>query len=213
MWVNRRAEADTAWATAYGVLVCMRAAVRRRFRRTDLTGLTVAVQGLGRVGHALCRLLGAAGARLIVTDLDARLADEVARELGATAVAPDAIFDQSADVFSPCALADALDEQTVPRLRCAVIAGSANNQLANPGLADVLAGRRILYAPDIVINAGGAMGAISSGGDEAALRTRLDSLAILLDGVFERAERLRISTHAAAEEIARERFRAMGGRP
>src|SRR5207253_9324402 len=107
------------------------------------------------VGHALCRLLHAAGARLIVTDLNAQLTGQVARELGASAVAPEAIFDQAADVFAPCALADALDERTVPRLRCAVIAGSANNQLADPRLAGVLAERGILYAPDIVINAGG----------------------------------------------------------
>lgn len=215
LWVNRHsAEADTAAATAYGVLVCLRAAVRRRLGRADLNGLTVAVQGLGRVGRALCSKLAVAGAKLRVSDLDRARVEAVVRESGVVAVAPDEIFDQSVDVFAPCALADALDERTVPRLRCAVVAGSANNQLAAPSLADDLAARGILYVPDIVINAGGALGAAAgTSGDPAVLHARLDGLAALLDGVLARAERERVSTQEAAERTARERFSAMGGRP
>ena len=214
LWVDRHAGGDTSWATAYGVLQCMRAAVRRRLQRDSLGGVTVAVQGLGRVGRSLARQLAEAGAHLVVTDLNARLVEETVRELGARAVAPAAIFDEPADVFAPCALADALDESSVERLRCAVVAGSANNQLAHPAIADTLADRGILYAPDLVCNAGGvlgaAMGAVS---DQASLRTRLDALAGLLDGVLQRAERERISTQEAAERTARDRFRTMGGRP
>jgi leucine dehydrogenase len=169
------------------------------------------VQGLGRVGGALCRELAAAGARLTVTDLDARAVERMVRELGARAVAPDAIFDQAVDVLAPCALADALDDRTVPRLRCAVVAGSANNQLAHPRVADALAARGILYAPDIVANAGGVIAAASRGGDPRVLQARLDGLGPLLEAVFARAERERVSTHEAAERLARERL--AGARP
>ncbi len=214
LWVSRQApRADTATATAYGVLVCLAAAVRRRLGRADLDGISVAVQGLGRVGRALCRELAARGARLVVTDLDSCRVDETVGELGATAVAPEAIFDQAADVFSPCALGDVLDERTVPRLRCSVVSGSANNPLAAPRVADALAARGILYTPDIVANAGGAMAAASGDAPPQILRARLDGLAALLDGVCARAERDGISTQAAAERIARERFAAMAGRP
>ena len=214
-WVARHAGAppDTAASTAYGVLVGLRAAVARRLGRSALAGLRVAVQGLGQVGATLCRLLADAGARLWVTDLDPAAVARVTGALGAVAVAPGAIFDQEVDVLAPCALADALDARTVPRLRCAVVAGSANNQLADPALADVLAARRILYAPDIAISAGGALAAANLGGDPAALRARLDRLGPLLDGIFARAEREGTSTHVAAERTARERFEAMGGRP
>jgi leucine dehydrogenase len=204
---------DTSTATAYGVFVVLRAAVRLRLSKNDLRGVTVAVQGLGRVGLKLCELLGRAGARLLVTDLDPHRVELVAHKLGATAVAPDAILDQSADVFAPCALADAITADNLGRLRCAVIAGSANNQLAESSLADELGCRDILWAPDIVANAGGVVGAASAGGDPAVLRTRLDGLGALLEGVVARAKRDGVSLHEGAERIARDRFRAMGGRP
>lgn len=219
MWVSRDAggASDGAEATAYGVFVGLRAAVRWRLGRADLDGVRVAVQGLGRVGEALARRLVAAGARLFVTELDQARCRRLAAELGAVAVAPDAIFGLDVDVFAPCALADAIDATTVPQLRCRVIAGSANNQLASPALADELARREILWAPDIAINAGGAIGAASiislddAGG--APLRARLETLGALLTGIFERAARERTSTFVAAERTARERFAAMGRRP
>ncbi|MDB4970259.1 MAG: amino acid dehydrogenase [Myxococcales bacterium] len=211
-WVNLHAPgADNAGATAYGVVVGLRAAVRRRLGRGTLEGVTIAVQGLGRVGHSLCRQLAAAGARLTVTDLDRARVDAVVAELGAQAVPPETIFDREVDVFSPCALGDVLDDTTVPRLRCAIVGGSANNPLAHPALADLLGARGILYAPDIAISAGGVLGA--AGGDERVVRGRLDTIGALLEGIFARAERDRSSTHAAAEQIARERLVAMGGRP
>jgi leucine dehydrogenase len=209
-WVNRQARPSAA-ATAYGVRVGMQTAVERRLGRAGLDGVTVALQGLGRVGLALGRSLAQAGARLLVTDLDARLAAEVARDLDALAVEPDAIYDTPAQVFSPCALADALDGETAARLRCSVVAGSANNQLAEPRIADLLAARGILYAPDFVVNAGGVLAA--AGLDEARLRARLDGIGALLAAVFARAERDRVSTHEAAEQMARARFADQGGRP
>lgn len=219
MWVSRDAggASDAADATAYGVFVGLGASVRWQLGRADLDGVKVAVQGLGRVGSALCRRLAAAGARLSITDLDESLRGKVARELGAVAVTPAEILTLDVDVLAPCALADAIDAAAVPELRCRVIAGSANNQLAEPALADELSRRGILWAPDIAINAGGAIGAASSVSlDEAGgapLRARLDSIGTLLTGIFERAAKERVSTLAAAERTARERFAAMGGHP
>ena len=204
-WVNPL-ELETAGPTAYGVLVGIRTAVKLRLGRESLRGVRVAVQGLGRVGRQLCRLLSDEGAQLIVTDVDARLPAEAVSELSAAAVAPDAIYDQEVDVFSPCALADAIDARTVPRLRCAVVAGSANNPLAEPRVADALAARDILYAPDVVVNAGGVLGAV--GGDARTVRARLDAIGPLLEEVIARARQDRSSTEAAAEALARDRMRA-----
>jgi len=129
----------------------------------------------------------------------------VAADLGAREVAPGAIFDQPCDVFAPCALADAIDERSAPRLRCAIVAGSANNQLAEARLGRVLLERDILHVPDIVANAGGVMG--------AAGMAQLDALGPLLEVVLERAARDQLPPQEAAEQLARERFAALGGRP
>jgi leucine dehydrogenase len=218
MWVSREPAGadDGAEATAYGVFVGLVASVRWRLDRADLSGVKVAVQGLGRVGAALCRRLAAAGAQLWITDLDEARRARLARELHAVAVPPSQILTLDVDVLAPCALADTIDAAALPELRCRVVAGSANNQLADPALADELSRRGILWAPDIAINAGGAIGAASSVSlDEASgapLRARLDTLGTLLTGIFERAAREHVSTLAAAERTARERFAAMGGR-
>jgi leucine dehydrogenase len=216
LWVSREepGRSDGAWATAYGVVAGMRAAVRRRLGG-KLRGRTVSVQGLGRVGTALCALLVEAGARLWVSDLDGEACARARQKWGATVVDPGAIVDQDVDVFAPCALADVLDAVTIPRLRCRVVAGSANNQLAEPELADTLCRRGILWAPDIAISGGAALAAASglTGDDSAARLGRLDSIGALLDGIFARAEREGTSTLAAAERTARERFAAMGGKP
>jgi leucine dehydrogenase len=219
MWVSRDSSpsGEGAEATAYGVFVGLRVAVRRRLGRGDLDGVRVAVQGLGRVGLALARRLAAAGARLSVADLDGSRCARLETECGATIVAPDRIVDQDVDVLAPCALADTIDERTLPRLRCRVIAGSANNQLARPELADELARREILWAPDIVINGGASILSASNvsvdAGGSTALRARLDVIGALLDGILDRAEREHTSPLVAAERTARERFAAMGGRP
>jgi leucine dehydrogenase len=207
IWVDR--QKDSAAATAEGVLAGMRAAVRRRLGRDGVAGLTVAVQGLGRVGQALCRSLHRTSARLYVCDLDPQRVDEMVRELGVTPVAASAIFDADADVLAPCALSSALDADAVKRLRCAVVAGSANEQLADPALADELARRGVLYAPDFVVNAGGAIAAAWGTAGEATLRARLDAIGALVERVCERAEREGCSTHTAAERCARERLAAV----
>jgi leucine dehydrogenase len=203
---------DTADAAAEGVLATLRRAVRRRLGRDELRDRSVAVQGLGRVGRNLCARLASEGVRLVVADLDPARVAETLGALPAVAVAPDAIFDQEVDVVAPCALGEVIDAERVQRLRCAVVAGSANHPLAGPEVADALAARDILYVPDLVASAGGVIGAASAG-DAAARRARIAALGALAEEIFLRAQRDGVSTERAAEQLARERFRAMGGRP
>lgn len=122
-----------------------------------LSGMAVLVQGLGDVGQPLAELLADAGARLLLSDLDVAKAEALAARLGAEVVAPDRVFDTRCDVLAPCAVGGVISERTIPTLRCRVVAGSANNQLAEPADADRLHDRGILYAPDYLINGGGAL--------------------------------------------------------
>ena len=143
--------------TAYGVLMALRAAVRHLMGRDDLAGLRVAIQGLGNVGRPLADHLHAAGAELIVADLDPARAARTAAELDAQAVDPAAIYDQPVDLLAPCAMGAVLNDETIPRLRAKIVCGGANNQLAQPRHADLLAARGILYVPDYLANAGGVI--------------------------------------------------------
>jgi leucine dehydrogenase len=142
--------------TAYGVFVAIRAAVRHRTGR-DLAGLRVAIQGQGNVGRPLAGYLHGAGAELVVADLDPARAARAVQDLGARAVAPEAIYDQPVALFAPCALGAVLDDRTIPRLRARIVCGGANNQLAEPRHAGALAARGILYVPDYLANAGGVI--------------------------------------------------------
>jgi leucine dehydrogenase len=143
--------------TAYGVLHAMRAAVEHALGRRELNGLRIAVQGLGTVGMPLCRYLAEAGAALIVTDLDEGRIAAATHAFGALPVAPDAIYEQPADVFAPCALGAVLNDRTIPLLRARIVCGGANNQLAEARHAAALASREILFVPDYIANAGGVI--------------------------------------------------------
>ncbi|HEX6111736.1 MAG TPA: Glu/Leu/Phe/Val dehydrogenase dimerization domain-containing protein [Geminicoccaceae bacterium] len=141
--------------TAYGVLAAMRAAVRRHLGWDSLSGLRVAVQGLGNVGFPLCGYLRREGAELVAADLDRRRADRAHAAFGARIVPPDQVLDQEVDVLSPCALGNVLDEVTAERIRARIICGGANEQLSRPDIDRRLQDRGILYVPDYVANAGG----------------------------------------------------------
>ncbi len=143
-------------ATAVGTVAGIRAAVEAAFGSPDLEGKRVAVQGVGAVGGEVVRELVKAGAAVTATDIDADRLESFRRELGIEVVAPDAIYDVDCEIFSPCALGATINEQTLPRLKAKVIAGCANNQLATPAVGDDVHARGIIYAPDYIINAGGA---------------------------------------------------------
>jgi leucine dehydrogenase len=200
---------DPSPATAYGVLMGIKAALAFRRGNDDLRGLTVAVQGLGNVGRRLCRYLAEAGARLVVADIDPAAVERIVRELGATAVAPEAIHRIQADVFAPCALGAILNDRTIPELGAPIVAGSANNQLAEPRHGAMLKARGVLYAPDYVVNAGGLIDVyLGETGDQDAVLARTAKIHDTALAVFERAVRENAPTDAVADRIAEERFRA-----
>jgi leucine dehydrogenase len=141
--------------TAMGIFHGIKAAVEHKLGQASLKGVRVALQGCGSVGGGVARLLAKEGARLTVADIDPGKARALAKEVGGGAVSADTIMGTACDVFSPNALGAVLDEASIARLDCAIVAGGANNQLARPEHGALLAARGMLYAPDYVINAGG----------------------------------------------------------
>jgi leucine dehydrogenase len=193
-------------ATALGCFLGLKATVREATGSDDLEGKTVAVQGLGSVGSGLAQHVVGAGAHLVATDVNAERVARAVDELGAEAVDPAAVYDAQCDVFSPCALGGVLNDDTIPRLRCTVVAGAANNQLLDEARhAEMLRERGILYAPDYVINAGGIINVgceLRPGGYDAEYAlARIHRIPDTLAGVFERARSEGITTHAAAQEL------------
>lgn len=197
-------DADPSPFTAHGVFRAMQAAARWRWQSDELAGRTVALQGCGNVGSALARELHRAGARLLVSDVVRKRAERLATEYGAEVLAPDAIISAPADVFAPCALGGVLNGDTIPRLRVGVVAGAANNQLAEPGAAGELAARGIVYAPDFVANAGGVL---SAGPDQLGWPvdtawTRIHAIYDTMLDLFAQAQRDGVLPHVAAERLA-----------
>jgi leucine dehydrogenase len=204
---------DPSPVTAYGVYVGMKAAAKDRWGSDSLAGKTVAVQGAGNVASHLCRHLHAEGVELVVTDIDQAKAKRVAAETGAKTVAPEAIYDQAADVYAPCALGATINDDTLGRLKVEVIAGGANNQLAENRHGDELESRRILYAPDYVINGGGVInvyGELHRWPAERAQKKAGEIYDTLLR-IFDIARRERIPTYRAADRLAEQRIAAVGG--
>ena len=202
---------DPGPKTALGVFLGLKAAVKFRLERASLEGVKIAVQGLGGVGHPLCRLLAAEGAVLRVADSRPGVAQRVCQELGALEVPADSILSQDVDVFSPCALGAIFDARSIPTLRARVIAGAANNQLARDEDGDALTRAGILYAPDYVINAGGIISVAreyEGGATSAQVKAEIERIPVRLTEIFERARRESRPTSAIADQMARERLAA-----
>jgi leucine dehydrogenase len=199
---------DPSPATAYGTFVGIKAAVKEKLGRDSLEGLRVAVQGVGHVGFDLASQLKKAGASLWVTDIYEESRDRAAQQLGATVVAPDEIFALDVDVFAPCALGAVLNDDTIPQLKAKIVAGAANNQLAEPRHGVELMKRGILYAPDYVINAGGIIDVYHerTGFDRDAVIKHIEDIYDNLMEIFARARREERPTGEVADAIAEERF-------
>ena len=202
---------SSAGDTALGVFHGIRASVRHAFGGHDIAGRLVLIQGVGAVGARLAELLRDAGARLVLADLVDERAAEVATSLGAGWVPAHHVFDTECDVFSPGATGGVLSAETIPLLRCRVVAGAANNQLATPWDGARLHDRGILYAPDYVINAGGVIhlaGYERLGWDQAQMAARLAGIGQTLTDLFASADREGITTAAAADRLATDRLAA-----
>lgn len=195
--------------TARGVFHGIRASVRYAFGSEDLGGRSVLVQGVGDVGERLAEQLADAGARVLVSDIDDARATSVAERIGADIVAPDDAISTECDVYAPCALGGTLNAASIPLLRCRVVAGCANNQLAEPSDADRLREAGVLYAPDFVINAGGvlyAWGREGLGWTLDQIEERHVGLGVALAEIYTHADDEGITTAEAAERIARGRI-------
>ena len=195
--------------TAVGVYHGIRASLHHAFGSDEVEGRTVLVQGAGGVGSALADQLANAGASVLVADIDPERADAVAGRVGGVTLPADQLFETHCDVYAPCAVGGILSVETVPRLRCRIVAGSANNQLAEPAAADLLRARGILYAPDYVINAGGAIAIVGLeqlGWSTSELDSALARIGETLRQIYERADERGISTAAAADDLAEERL-------
>ncbi len=204
---------DPSPVTGYGVYVGMKAAARVRWGTDSLHGKTVAVQGAGKVAHYLMQHLHTEKARIIVTDIDAEKVKRAVQEFGAEPVAPTAIYDQPADIYAPCALGATVNDETLPRLKVQVIAGGANNQLAEDRHGDELERRGILYAPDYVINGGGVInvyGELHRWPVERAKKKAGEIYDTLLR-IFDIAKQERIPTYCAADRLAEQRVAAVAG--
>ncbi|MEK7790913.1 MAG: Glu/Leu/Phe/Val dehydrogenase dimerization domain-containing protein [Deltaproteobacteria bacterium] len=151
----KNSSGDPSPATAYGVVQAIRAISKEYLNRNSLEGLKFAVQGLGSVGHGIVEELYNEGAELTVCDVDREAIGETLKKCNVEGVDPQKIYDVKCDFFVPCAMGAVLNSDTIPRLQCKVVAGAANNQLANVRDGYDLAKRGIFYAPDYVINAGG----------------------------------------------------------
>ena len=200
--------------TAYGVFKGIQAAVNEIYGSDDLTGRTIAIQGLGAVGRLLAERLHEAGAKLYVTTRDRAKIDKAVAELGATAVGLDEIFGVECDVFSPCARGAVINDKTIEQFKCRIIAGAANNQLAESKHGDMLEEKGILYVPDYIINAGGVINIIDDiSGREYNRENALKNTAKIYDAckkVFEIAKRDNVPTYKAADIMAEERIAAVG---
>lgn len=199
---------DPSPVTAYGVYQGIKASARERYGTDSLDGIRIAVQGLGHVGYHLCSNLAAEGAKLIVTDIDDERIRRVVDEFDAERVAPDQIYSVDAQIFAPCALGSVVNDETIPQFKFEIIAGAANNQLAEERHGEELVRRGILFAPDYVINAGGLINVYGElhGWTPERARRKAGEIYHTLGQLFELAREQGIPTNVAADRLAERRI-------
>lgn len=198
--------------TAFGVFKGIEAAAEEVFGSTDLNGMVIAVQGLGAVGYGVCEYLHNAGAKLIVTDIKKEFIDKAVNDFNATKVDPDEIYNVECDIFAPCAMGAIINDFTVEQLKCKIVAGSANNQLAEPKHGDMLAERGILYIPDYVINSGGVINVYEElkGYNAERAMSRASNIFNIVKQIIEISKNENIPTYEAADRMAEQRIEKIG---
>jgi len=204
---------DPSPFTAWGTFIGMKAACKKVFGSDSLEDRKIAVQGLGHVGTFVVEHLSKAGAHVIVSDIKEDKVKEVLKLKNVTSVAPDQIYDQDVDIFAPCALGSAVNDETIPRLKCPIVAGAANNVLADYDKhGKILLEKNILYAPDYAINAGGVINVYGEfeGYNEKRSYDRVNHIYDVLMEIFERSEQNKIPPMDAADELAEERIQKIG---
>jgi leucine dehydrogenase len=190
----------TAWGVFKGLIAC----AEEVWRSSSIAGKRIAVQGVGKVGYHLVKHLHDAGASIVVSDVDVDLVARAVMEFGVDTADPDKIHAEECDVFAPCALGGIIRDDTLPSLKCRVVAGSANNQLDGPEHGEALRQAGILYAPDYVINAGGLINVADElrGYDRERALQRVEDIYRTLREIFAIARQEDISTSEAADRFA-----------
>ncbi|TAJ96670.1 MAG: Glu/Leu/Phe/Val dehydrogenase [Candidatus Manganitrophaceae bacterium] len=203
---------DPSPATAYGVFCGMRAALEERFGEGSFQGRKIAIQGIGKVGYALALLLHKAGAKISVCDMDPERVAAICKVTGADPFLGHEIYRVECDIFAPCALGGFMNERTIPRLSCEIVAGAANNQLENAKAAILLRDRNILYTPDYVLNAGGLINIAEelNGYSKERAYKKIEAIYDRLKEVFALAKKESIPPSEAADRLAEARL--AGGR-
>ncbi|WP_394132054.1 Leu/Phe/Val dehydrogenase [Shewanella maritima] len=195
---------DPSPYTALGTYLGIKAAVKHQRGVDSLKGLKISVQGVGHVGYYLCKHLHEEGAELIVTDIHQASLDKVATEFGAKIVAPEDIYAQEVDVYAPCALGATINDTTIPLLKASIVAGCANNQLAEVRHGEKLKQMGVLYAPDYVINAGGIINvSFESDYDAAKSTAKVEKIYDTLLQIFSKADEENRTTADVADEMAK----------
>jgi leucine dehydrogenase len=205
---------DPSPFTALGVRRGIEACVKFKLGKSDLKGVHVVVQGVGHVGYYLCKELHAQGAKLTVADVDMLKSERAQREFGAGMVSIDDVAKVPCDVFAPCALGAGINDQTVPHLQTQIVAGAANNQLAEPRHGDDLHARGILYAPDYAINAGGLVNVAQEvkGYDAKLARERTMQIYDTIFEICDRSKKLAAPTYKVADIMVEEKLAAAAPR-
>ncbi|GEO25758.1 leucine dehydrogenase [Alicyclobacillus acidoterrestris] len=197
--------------TAFGVFRGMQATAKAAFGTDDLAGRLVAIQGLGSVGMQLARHIKNAGGELIVADINEDSVRRAVDELGAKAVTVKDIFEVECDIFAPCALGAVINDETIDKLRCQAVAGSANNQLAEEKHGDALHRKGVAYAPDYVINAGGLMNVADEleGYNADRAHAKVDNIYNIISNIFAMSAKDNIPSYLAADRLAEQRIAQM----
>jgi leucine dehydrogenase len=215
-YVNGRADqsGNPSPVTAYGVYWGIKACAKEKWGDDSLKDKTIAVQGVGAVGFALCDYLKKEGAKLIVTDTVWEKAEKAAKEFDAQLLKPEAIYSVKCDIFSPCSVGAILNDETIPQLNCEIVAGCANNVLLDEiKHGDMLMNRGILYAPDYVINAGGVVNVYQEFFPPYNREKTLATIRQIYDrllAIFEFSKKQHLNTQLAANKYAEERIRLIG---
>ncbi len=204
---------DPSPVTAYGVYMGIKACAKEQFGSDSLSGKTIAVQGVGHVGEYLVKHLTEEKANVIITDIHEETLLRVSKQYGVEVVAPNDIYDVPMDIYAPCALGATINDDTLSRLRCSIIAGAANNQLQDEqkhGLE--LMKKGIVYAPDYTINAGGVINCFSEveGLSSEWAHVKAGEIYTTILNIIKRSKEVNIPTYQIANKIAEERIAAVG---
>ncbi len=207
------ASGDPSPVTAFGVLRGIKACAKAVWGKESLAGKTVSIQGLGHVGYYLAKYLHAEEANLVVTDINNANIERVVKETGARAVTSAEIYDVDCDIFAPSALGAIINDETIPKLKCRIVAGAANNQLKEERHGDILHGKGILYAPDYIINAGGVINAadeFNGGYNRERAFKAVEIVYRNLEEIIAISTKENIPTYKAADILAERRIAALG---